>query len=326
MSNEKQESMQGSDQPVMNQPNTSNDERNIPEDSRQASASQSEQGKSAQGKSAHKGLVLKLIVLIVFIGMVIVNALASLLPLNGMDTGAISDSYPDLFAPAGVTFAIWGLIYFLLLIFTVFQFFPAENQPAASRLKRVQIFFIISSLANIAWIFAWHWQQIGLSLIFMIVILLCLILTDRQVSKQPLTIKERLCLKLPFSIYFGWISVATVANVTTFLVSIDWNGFGLPEGLLTSAVLIVATIIALLVVTTRMNWAYGAVFVWAYAGIIIKHLDAAAGFGSQYIEVIITASVCLGLIAAASLLALFGRKLKLSPRPGADQPRAESNH
>ena len=269
-------------------------------------------------KPAIRHLPLKIAVAVFFAGMVIVNALASILPINGQDTGAISDAYPNLFAPAGITFAIWRLIYLLLALFTVFQFFTPVSQVSQDRLTRLQILFIISSAANIAWIFSWHYMQIGLSLIFMLIILLTLILSDRQVSKQPLKLKEKLCLKLPFSVYFGWISVATVANVTTLLVDIGWDGAGLPDHLWMVLIIIIATLIALSVVTSRLNWAYGAVFVWAYIGILIKHLDPAI-HNAQYIYVIITVSVSLGLIAAASLLALFGRSMQLAPKVKAEK-------
>lgn len=260
-----------------------------------------------------KSIPLKILVLLAYLGMVGVNALANILPINGLNTGAISDSFPNLFAPAGLTFAIWGLIYFLLLVFVIYQFVPAKKEESQARLKKVQVFFVISSIANMGWIFAWHYLQIEVSLVLMLVILISLILTDRQVSKQSnMTLRERLCLKLPFSVNFGWITVATVANVTTLLVDLGWDGFGISENVWTVIILIVAALIALAVVKTRLNWAFGAVFVWAYAGILIKHLDSTFGFGGQYIEVIVTVSICLGLIAAASIPAIFGRSIQIS--------------
>lgn len=257
-------------------------------------------------------LTLKLLTLIAFLGMVTVNALANLLPIAGRNTGDVSDSFPDLFAPAGLTFSIWGLIYILLAVFTILQFFRPASEEATGRIKYIQVLFIISSLANIGWIFAWHHLYPGVSLILIVAMLLCLILIDRKVSRQSLSFREKIGLYLPFSVYFGWITVATVANVTAFLVSIEWDGLGIADSLWTVIVLIVTTIIGLIVITSRMNWAFGAVIVWALAGILIRHLDAVDGFGGEYIHVIVTVSICIGLCAAASLLALFGRSIKLS--------------
>ncbi|MDN5314896.1 MAG: hypothetical protein PWP10_3646 [Clostridiales bacterium] len=260
-----------------------------------------------------KPMSAKIIVLIAWMAMIVVNALANILPINGVGTGEVSDSYPNLFAPAGITFVIWGLIYTLLLVFTIYQFSTPSDEEATVRLGRVRFFFIISSLANIAWIFAWHYRQIAVSTILMLIILVCLIIIDGLGKKQQLTFREKLFVKLPFAVYFGWISVATVANITTLLVDLGWDGFGIADNTWMVVITIVATVIALTVVSTRMNWAYGAVFVWAYAGILIKHLDPAA-FNSQYIDVIITVSICLGLIAASSVLALFGRTLRVEKK------------
>lgn len=266
-----------------------------------------------QNRNSGKAVPLKILVLLAYLGMVGVNALANILPINGLNTGEISDSYPNLFAPAGLTFAIWGLIYFLLLVFVIYQFIPAKKDDSQARLKKVQVLFVISSIANIGWIFTWHYLQIAISLVLMLVILVSLILTDRQVSKQTnMTLRERLSLKLPFSVYFGWITVATVANVTALLVDLEWDGFGISENIWTVIILAVAALIALFVIKTRLNWAYGAVIAWAYAGILIKHLDSVSGFSGQYIEVIVTVSICLGLIAAASIPAIFGRSIQIS--------------
>ncbi len=280
---------------------------------KQGGEGMTDQSPMNQEGSSSKGIPLKILVMLAFLGMVAVNALANILPINGLNTGEVSDSYTNLFAPAGLTFAIWGLIYLLLLIFVIYQFIPVKREESQVRLKKVQVLFVISSLANIGWIFAWHYLQIAVSLVLMLIILVSLILTDRQVSKQTnMTLRERLCLKLPFSVYFGWITVATVANVTTLLVDLGWDGFGIAENIWTVSILIIAALIALAVVKTRLNWAFGAVFVWAYAGILIKHLDSVSGFSGQYIEVIVTVSICLGLIAAASIPALLGKSFQIS--------------
>ena len=270
--------------------------------------------------SEKNGLALKIICLVSFLLMITVNALASILPINGLDTGAVSDLYPNLFAPAGITFAIWGLIYLLLAIFTVYQFVQPASKKAADRMKRVQVLFIISSLANSFWIFAWHYQQIAISLVLMLIILLCLIICDRQLAVSQLSFREKLLMRLPFSVYFGWISVATVANVTALLVDIKWNRAGLSESFWTVIILVVAALIALAVITSRRNWAYGLVFVWAYIGILIKHLDAEAGFSGEYTWIIVTASICLGLLFAASGLALWGRSIRLTEKASTENP------
>ncbi len=269
-------------------------------------------GQPASQAGTNRSLLRPFVSLGAFILMIALNALANILPLNGLTTGEVSDAYPNLFAPTGLTFSIWGVIYVLLAGFIIYQFFIPQKPAAAERLRFIQILFIISSVLNSGWIIAWHYLQIEISLILMLLILLSLILCDRQLSLQPLSFKEKIFLRLPFALYFGWISVATVANVTVLLVDSGWNRLNLSEAFWMILITAVATLIALFVITLRRNWIYGAVFVWAYIGIIIRHLDAANGFDGRYIMVIITVSICLGLIAAASLLALSGRRIRLS--------------
>ncbi|MDW7656368.1 MAG: tryptophan-rich sensory protein [Bacillota bacterium] len=277
---------------------------------------QAELEKSAQTQvrpKAQPGFGRSILVLIVLIVMIAVNAMANILPINNLTTGAISDDYfPNLFAPAGLTFSIWGLIYLLLAAFTVFQFFQPGNDAAAKRLKFVQLLFVISSIANAAWIFCWHYLLLPVSLVLMLVILVSLAVINHRMAKEKHAANEWLLLRLPFSIYFGWITVATVANVTALLVDIEWNRLGLSEPFWTVVILIIATAIALAVIGKNRDWAYGAVVVWAYAGILIKHLepDLSQGFGGQYIMVIVTVSICLGFVAAASFLAILGRKVR----------------
>ncbi|NLE15624.1 MAG: tryptophan-rich sensory protein [Spirochaetales bacterium] len=253
--------------------------------------------------------------------MVAVNAMANILPINNLTTGEVSDNLPNLFAPAGLTFSIWGLIYLLLAAFTVFQFFRSQNEEAGRRLKFVQLFFVISSVANAAWIFCWHYLLLPVSLGLMLVILVSLVVINHRLARENLAAREWLFLRLPFSVYYGWITVATVANVTALLVNLNWNRFGLSEPFWTVIILVVATVIALAVIGKNRDWAYGAVVVWAYAGILIKHLepDLNQGFGGQYIMVIVTVSICLGLVAAASLLSLVGRSVRLVSKSEADQ-------
>ena len=192
---------------------------------------------------------ISIFVLITYLAMVIVNGLANALPINGMITGDISDSYPNLFAPTGITFIIWGVIYILLAGHTAYQlglFRKKGEEIKTSLLKDVGILFGISSLANFGWIFAWHYKSILLSLLFMLIILVCLMLITIRINKETLTTNEKVFIRLPFSVYFGWITVATIANVTTLLVDIlgsPVNLLGISEVVWTVVILLVGLLI-----------------------------------------------------------------------------------
>lgn len=240
---------------------------------------------------------------ITFLLMVVVNALANILPINGIPTGAVSDSYPNLFAPAGLTFSIWGLIYLLLAGFVLYQLgvFKGKSGYSLEAVKRIGWYFSISSLANIAWIFSWHYKMIPLSMLLMVVILITLILAYIGINKAPLSLKEKIFVRTPFSIYFGWITVATIANVTTLLVSLGWDGFGISQQVWTIIALAAGLVIGVATTLKNKDIAYGLVILWAYAGIMLKHLMP-TGFASQYPGVIIAVAISLGIIIASIVL------------------------
>lgn len=238
---------------------------------------------------------VKIITAVTFLLMIVVNILANTLPINGQTTGEVSNSYPNLFAPAGITFAIWGLIYLLLAGFTLYLlgFFQGDSDDVKSDLlNKVGIVFSISSIANAAWIFAWHYNRIPLSMVLMAVILDCLIYINYLINNENLTSREKLFIGLPFSVYFGWITVATIANATTLLVSIGWDGFGLPEQFWTVVILIVGMLIGTATIIRNKDIAYGLVMLWAYAGILLKHVSE-SGFAGQYPAIIYTVIACM---------------------------------
>jgi len=258
-----------------------------------------------------RALTGKIWVALTFIIMAGVNYLANALPINGINTGAVSDSYKNLFAPAGVTFAIWGLIYLMLLIYTVYQFgiFQPKETDRSALFEKIGGLFAASSLANAAWIFSWHYKYIILSMILMAVILICLIKINGIIHKEELTKREKAIIKLPFSIYFGWITVATIANMTALLVSLKWDGFGYPETVWTIIVLAAGMIIGAVTMIRRMDMAYGFVLIWAYSGILLKHLSE-KGFAGKYPEIVTTVIGCLVCFLACEMFILLYKKIK----------------
>ncbi len=222
--------------------------------------------------------------------MIAANAMANILPVGRITTGEVSDFFPDLFAPAPLTFSIWAVIYLLLGGYVLYQFGIFKKIEKTSVLEKISPYFIISSLANTMWIFAWHYKLIFLSLILMIVILYCLIKIADVLKNELFDITGKFFVKAPFTIYFGWITVATIANITTFLVSIRWHGFGLEEYIWTVIILIVGSIIGISRMVLDKNIVYGFVFLWAYLGILIKHLTT---FDSQYPAIIIAVSIAM---------------------------------
>ena len=222
-------------------------------------------------------LILSILNLLGFLGTVVVNALANILPINNITTGALSDLYPNLFVPAGLTFAIWGLIYVLLGIFVIYPLLPRvrRDPQEVEFVQKIGPLFFISCLANIGWIFAWHYQILPLSLVFMLILLGCLLVIylRLKVGKSEGTKAERYFVHLPFSVYLGWITIATIANVTALLVNINWNTWGLGEQFWAVAVIAVGIAIALSMLFTRKDIYYSLVVDWALLGILLKRLS-----------------------------------------------------
>ncbi|MFC2163167.1 tryptophan-rich sensory protein [Candidatus Altiarchaeota archaeon] len=240
-----------------------------------------------------KDIFIKIIAGVVYAAMIVVNFLANSLPINNRSTGAISADYPNLFAPAGLTFSIWGLIYFLLAGYVLYQFVK-KDEKTEGLMKKINPLFIATSIANISWIFAWHYDYIGLSVLIMAALLFLLIKIADILCKQQFNSLGKLLIWAPFSIYFGWITVAAIANTTVFLVSIGWNGFGIADYIWTSIILLVGALIGILRMRKDRNIAYGMVLIWAYLGILFKHVSA-QGFGGQYPNIIATVFFCLVL-------------------------------
>jgi hypothetical protein len=247
----------------------------------------------------------KIFVLLSYLGMVLVNFLANALPINNVATGAVSDSYPNLFAPAGLTFSIWGLIYLLLSLFVLYQFNVFGNVKKHEKvLEKIRFYFIISSLANISWLFCWHYDAMWLSLFFMGLILFSLIKIAECLHGYKLKREDYFLMKLPFSVYLGWITVATIANVTVFLVSVNWNGFGISEIIWTIIVLLIGATIGILATLKNKDVAYASVLVWAYLGILLKHVST-SGFASQYPSIIFTVILCVFLFTSTILYLIY---------------------
>jgi hypothetical protein len=237
-----------------------------------------------------------------FLAVLVVNGLANAIPLGGNTTGDISALYPNLFVPAGLTFSIWGVIYLAVGVFIVYQARDlfSKKKIEMPYLQAIGWLFFISCLANIGWLFAWHYGQVLLSLLAMLVLLFALILIylKLDIAKQPVDSAIRYYVHLPFSLYLGWITVATIANVTAVLVRLNWNGWGLSEVFWTVLVIMAGTVITLLNIVQRGDIAYSTVIIWAYLGIIIKRFSVDS---QPIITIVITAGLGIVLIMAGLL-------------------------
>ena len=236
--------------------------------------------------------------------MLVVNWLATSLPINGLTPGEISDSVPSLFTPAGYVFSIWGLIYLWLLAYVVYQALPGQRDSAFA--ERIGYWFAISSLFNVAWIFAWHYEQFLLSLAIMLGLLgsLLVLYVRLGVGRGDVSTRDRLLVHAPFSVYLGWISVATIANFAVVLYVLGWNGFGIAPQVWTVTVMVVAAGLGIAMTLDRRETAYPLVIIWALIGIAVQRAGIPA--------IAVTAWVA----ALAVLVVLGWSKLRAKPASG----------
>lgn len=200
--------------------------------------------------------------------VLIVNAAANIVPINGLNTGELSRLYPTGFTPPGWVFSIWSLIYLGLL---TFSFAAWRGSPRLrSRISPIIVPYLLNALGNAGWIFAWHYRQVALSVAIMLFILgtLIVIFTRLRRLGAP-SVTDFLCVDGVFAIYFGWITTATLVNLATLFFDLSWYPFGLTMDQWALATVCGATAVYVWMVAVTRSAAYGAVFIWAATGVFL---------------------------------------------------------
>lgn len=211
--------------------------------------------------------VKKVLVVITTVFTIVINSLANLLPINNQTTAQISDSFPIFFVPAGYVFSIWGIIYLGLILFSIY----ISIKKTSVRINKILVPVIISNLANSVWIILWHYNQPVLSLGVMVILLVSLLYIYLNFNlRKDLNRNEYLFVKIPFSIYLGWISVATIANAAVALYVLQWNGLGIAEINWAIIMIFVAAVLGVFIGIRKRDIFYSLVIVWALIGISAK--------------------------------------------------------
>jgi tryptophan-rich sensory protein len=203
---------------------------------------------------------------------VFVNYASATFLFGDQDTGDVSDKYSTLFTPAGYAFSIWGLIYLALGVYVAYQAFWAR--PDETLYDRLAPWLMVNLVANSLWLPTFQYELIALSVIFMLIILGTLIQLQIMLTKDTtLPTRERAGVRVPFSLYLGWISVATITNLAVF---VKYSGWEIPDASESTWVVIMAVVgalLAFLIARATRDWIYPLVFVWAYVAIAVKQSD-----------------------------------------------------
>ncbi|HCX65262.1 MAG TPA: hypothetical protein DHN33_08650 [Eubacteriaceae bacterium] len=252
---------------------------------------------------------LKLVNFFGFVIMIGCNAAANIVPLNGLNTGEVSDLYPNLFTPASFTFSIWGLIYFALALFFLYNTNAIGKFMDKGIVNEIGSLFFLSCILNSVWIVLWHYLWIGATVVVMLLLLIVLLRIYWIIQNRTfINYYDKVFVKIPFSLYLGWITVATVANITAFLVDLGWNGFGLSESFWTVAMIAVATLIVARMVYAYKDVVYGLVLLWTLTGIGYRHyITLEQAYSSVITAVLAAGALTLVVILIALIKSIKGK-------------------
>lgn len=253
---------------------------------------------------------LKLLSLMSFSFMLIMNAAANIIPFNNMTTKAVSDYYQNLFTPSAFTFSIWSIIYFSLIISIILNLKSTTNEPSDRKINQL---FVISSVLNGFWMLAWHYFQIEIALLIMLGLFITLALINRITHKSMIENKNHLLRKIAFSLYFGWITIALVANSAALLSHYQFNLFNLSEPVWMVITLIIVTFISLYTIYKMKDQVYGAVVIWSLIGILTNHTSV-TGYNNQYPIIIYTLIISLTFIGILELYLVKDSIQKRKPK------------
>ena len=211
---------------------------------------------------------------------ILVNVLSNALPINGQSMPEISAKYPSLFTPAGFTFSVWGVIYIALLTFVVWQALPAQRSNP--KVAAVSAWFKLNCLANALWLIVWHYDLLLLSMLLMLVILITLIriyaILIRDIETAPFI--EHLVLYLPFSLYTGWIVVATIANASILQTAWGWDDAGITAVQWTMVKLALAGAVSATMILRFRDIPFAVVVAWGAFGISVMQSGTPAVSGA----------------------------------------------
>jgi hypothetical protein len=260
-----------------------------------------------------KDTFLKIIVILAFFIMILVNVISFYKPFGLRSIAEVSAINPTLLTPADFSFSIWGIIYLLLFAFVIYQLgILGRNRLKNEKeiLHQARITLILTSFMNAAWVAAWIYDYMALSVILILSILIVLRIFTNQLRREYLQGREKLLVRMPFSIYFGWITLAAALNIVILMISVQWNLFGLGKSLRIVIAMIVITFAGACWMLRNHDIIYGFTLIWGYIGILVKHISP-DGWKGEYPAAIISTIVGIAVIMGGICYLLVLRKKRI---------------
>lgn len=256
-----------------------------------------------------KESLLKRSVIICYFCMLLFNAISLAIPINGRYVAMVAACYPNFFTPLNFTFLIWLPVYFLLASFIIYQYRLHDSSQIGSKsLFLVRISFISYSISSFIWAFAWLYDYFALSTMIIFIMAVILGCVCRNLSGEDLSVKDRLHIRLPFSILYAWISITTVINLVVLMYSVRWKIFGLSREISSILIFIVLALIAVVQTILNRDIAYGLTFIWGYTGILAKHISQ-KNLDMQYPYAVNVLTACIILLTGSVLYLIVVEKM-----------------
>lgn len=245
------------------------------------------------------------LVVFVTVSLIIMNGLSNARVFGPLTNGDVSNKYMTLVTPAGDAFSIWGLIFLGLLGFAVYQALPSQRHNP--RFRTAGPWYIINAIGNAIWSPIFNQEWIGGALVVILIMFASLFMVMEHLRINPRTdmammrpvkVGETWLARVPFSIYFGWLTVATILNIALWFRANEFDLSGVSEPIWAVGVLVIGLLAGAVLFNRYRSAAYMLVFTWAYAAIAVNQANVPTVKG-----VAIAGAIFAALLAAYGLFA-----------------------
>lgn len=245
------------------------------------------------GASPGPSVALRWLTLVVVAAAIAYSYLADVLAPGGSDIATVSRRYDNAFTPAPFAFAIWGLIYGSFVAHCVVALLPSRRTMEIY--DRLAVPLMLANVLGALWVAAFRHDMVFAALLLVATMFAVAWFMLLAASRWVDTGRARFWLTVPFALFFGWMAVATLANLAAARVAAGWTGGPVIEFAWAVGLLVVATAIGLGVGVRRRAFLVPAVVAWATAAIAVATRGSEPGVGTAAV----VASVACGIAAVA---------------------------
>jgi len=222
-------------------------------------------------------------VLAAFVALCVVNYLVTSGTGVKFSNTDIANTHPVYVLPIGYAFSIWGIIYLLEGLFSIYQALPVEwGGLYDARLEPIRRYVLGVYASNVAWLFLFGYEAYWVAAIVIVVydylLFQVVFKLDVNYLSRSVPLKTKLLVSAGFSANTSWVTVASLLQVQVNLLEEGW----LASPALTAGELAIAVAVACAAVYYYSDIAYALVAAWALFGIIQNQAESSTwGCASQ---------------------------------------------